>query len=87
MHILLTKEFEELFQQLPEAIKRRAEKQTDLFRGNPLHPSLRTEKLHPKNRELWSLRVDRTYRILFRFTEKDTALFLAIGHHSWIYRF
>ena len=84
--VLFTLEFHEQFRRLPLPIKKKFSKQLRLFRQNPLHPSLSTEKLNPKNRERWSFRVDLTYRVLFRFTEQDEALLLTIGHHGWIYR-
>ena len=44
-----------------------ARRLTDLFRANPFHPSLHVEKLHPKHHEVWSFRVDRAYRVIFKF--------------------
>ncbi|OGN03929.1 MAG: hypothetical protein A2831_02410 [Candidatus Yanofskybacteria bacterium RIFCSPHIGHO2_01_FULL_44_17] len=71
---------------MPTVIKRKAEKQEKLFRENPYHPSLRTEKLEPQGRQMWSLRVDRKHRIIFRFIDKNNVLFLTIGPHDWIYK-
>ena len=67
VEVLVTQEFERRFQELSPSVQRAAEKQERLFRENPFHPSLHTEKLHPKGREAWSLRVDRSHRIIFRF--------------------
>ena len=65
----------------------KAEKQENLFCKNPFHPSLHTEKLEPKGRQVWSFRIDKNYRIVFRFLEeKDKVLLLTIGPHSWIYK-
>ncbi len=87
MNILVTEEFQEHFRELPAAVRKRAEKQERLFRANPFHPSLHTEKLRPKNRQLWSIRIDRKYRIIFRFKDASTVLFLTVGPHDWVYRF
>jgi len=84
--IEVTHEFEERYSHLPLPLKKKAEKQERLFRQNPLHPSLNTEKLEPKNKQLWSFRVDKSYRILFRFGYNKTVLFLTIGPHDWIYK-
>jgi len=84
--IRVTREFEKRFRDLPALVQRRAEKQERLFRENPFHPSLHTEKLRPKDREVWSLRVDRSYRIIFRFLDGKTAVFLTVGPHDWVYR-
>ncbi len=86
MRILYTKKFASLFRELPEQIKRKAEKQERLFAANMFYPSLHTEKLTPKSDNLWSFRVDSAYRIIFHFTS-DKITFLYVGHHKDIYRF
>lgn len=85
--IILTREFENRYRKLPLAIQKKAERQTEVFKKNPTHPSLRTEKLEPKGKEVWSFRVDRHYRIIFRFIDGKTALFLTVGTHDWVYKF
>lgn len=85
MTILVTKEFKKRYKKLPNTIKEKAEKQEQLFRKNPFHPSLHTEKLKPKRDEIWSIRVDKKYRIIFRFIDGETVLFLTVGSHDWIY--
>lgn len=87
MEIILTKEFEKRYQDLPVTIQKKAEKQEKLFRHNPFHPSLYTEKLNPKSKEVWSFRVDRRYRVIFRFLTPTKVLFLTVGPHDWVYRF
>ena len=84
--VLVAQEFEERYRAPPLIIQTKAEKQERLFRVNPFHPSLHTEKIEPRAREVWSIRVDRRYRIFFRFVERNTALFLTIGPHDWIYK-
>lgn len=86
IEIIYTKEFEKCYRELPESIQTKAERREQLFRINPFYPSLRTEKLHPKDRDVWSFRIDDTYRILFRFKDHHTVYFLAVGPHHWIYR-
>ncbi|MCX6786811.1 MAG: type II toxin-antitoxin system RelE/ParE family toxin [Candidatus Kaiserbacteria bacterium] len=86
MKVILTAEFVSRYDDLPEKIKIKAEKQEKYFRKNPFHPSLHTEKLEPHQKEVWSIRVDRRYRIAFRFIDGDTALFLTVGPHDWIYK-
>jgi len=84
--VLVTEEFERRYQELPSSIQVKAEKQERIFRENPFHPSLHTEKLKPKKKEIWSFRIDQQYRILFRFLSGSQALFLTVGPHHWIYR-
>jgi mRNA-degrading endonuclease RelE of RelBE toxin-antitoxin system len=86
VEILLTEEFVKRYKQLSSSIQKKAEKQEQLFRQNPFHPSLHTEKLEPKGKQIWSFRVDRSYRVLFRFLERDKVIFLTIGPHDWVYR-
>ncbi len=86
MKILTTRKFDAQYDKLPIDIQKKAEKQEKLFKDNPLHPSLHTEKLSPKQKEVWSFRIDKSYRIIFRFLEKDKVLFLNVGPHNWIYR-
>lgn len=86
MEILTTEEFQRRYDVLPRSIQKKAEKQEKLFRANPFHPSLNTEKLEPKNKEVWSIRVDRRYRIVFRFINGNTVIFLTVGPHDWIYK-
>ena len=84
--IILTQEFENRYHKLPPAVKKKAEKQVEVFRTNPTHPSLHTEKLEPKGKQVWSFRIDRSYRVIFRFIDGQTALFLTVGAHDWVYK-
>lgn len=86
MRVILTAEFIRRYEDLPDTLKKKAEKQEKIFRANPFYPSLHTEKLEPRHKEIWSIRIDRRYRIAFRFISGDTALFLTVGPHDWIYR-
>lgn len=86
MKIFYTKKFVSLYDNLPSVVKLKAEKQERVFEGNIFYPSLNTEKLMPKKNNLWSFRVDETYRIVFHF-KGNSATFLYIGHHKDIYRF
>lgn len=83
--ISTTATFDRLFAKQPKHIQRKATSKTDLFKKNPFHPSLHTEKLHPKHHEVWSFRVDRAYRIIFKFLGADHAELRYIGHHHSIY--
>jgi len=87
VEIPVTKEFKKQYRKLPFSIKLKAEKRIALFKKDIFCSSLRTEKLNPKDRQVWSFRIDQQYRIIFRFTETNKALFLMVGHHNWIYRY
>ena len=85
--IRYTPEFKRRYSELPFLIQQKAERRERLFRQNPFHPLLETEKLKPKEKEYWSFRIDRHYRILFRFQNGDKIVLLTCGHHNWIYRY
>lgn len=80
-------EFKRRYLELPLVVQRKAERRERLFRSNPFHPALETEKLKPKEKEYWSLRIDRSYRILFRFLDHQKIVFVTCGHHNWIYHY
>lgn len=86
VEIFVTAEFESRYQCLSAVIQRKAEKQERVFRENLFHPSLHTEKLEPKEREVRSFRIDRSYRVIFRFLGGGKVLFLTVGPHDWVYR-
>jgi hypothetical protein len=66
-------EFWELYHSLPPNIQKQADKQFELFRRNPLHPSLHLKPLG----EVWSARVNQDYRAL---AYRDGRVF----HWFWI---
>ena len=56
-------------------------KQLTLFKDNPNHPSLNTEKLSPKLAGLYSFRIDRKYRVIFHFLPSGEAQIVDINDH------
>lgn len=70
---------------MPKKIQLKAAQKTELFKVNPFHSSLRTEKLSPKGYDVYSFRVDFSYRIVFKFISESIAEFRFIGHHNDIY--
>lgn len=57
------------------------EKAKNLFEKDPFYPSLNTEILEPKDRLIYSFRVDIKYRVIFIYTQKDTVEIIAITNH------
>ena len=86
MEIFTTEDFDRDYLLLPKEIKEKAKKQEKMFKNDPFYPSLHTEKLSPKGREVWSFRVDIKYRVFFKFLKKGKVVFIAIGPHDWIYK-
>ncbi len=61
------------------------QKQLDFFQQNHFHPSLRIHKLTGNLANIWSISVDRNYRMLFFLTENE-AYFFDIGTHNQVYK-
>ncbi len=62
-------------------LAKKFEKQKRLFENNPFHPSLKTELLEPKKMRIWSFRIDRKYRAIFIFREKNTIEIIDVNDH------
>lgn len=77
-----TSRFKKSYKRLPLEIKRKAEQKVEIFVSNPFHPVLKTHKLKGKLKDYWSFSVDKNYRILFKFVEKDKVIFFDIGTHE-----
>ena len=85
MRIIYAREFVKQFNKLPEDIQTLYKKQEELFlkdwRDSRLHVKQLTGHPFP-----FSFRITRVYRVLFVFTDEDTALFATVGHRKGIYR-
>ena len=82
MIITETERFRKSLNLLDKNIRRKVKKQFLLFLNNIFHPSLHTEKLEPKHRNLWSFRIDKNRRVIFTMQNSQTILLLDIGHHD-----
>ena len=84
--LIASDEFKHRYNRLPKSVKDRLEKQRDLLCANLRHPSLHIEKLAPKSKNMWSFRIDRQYRVLFRILENGDYFLITVGIHDWVYR-
>lgn len=57
-------------------------KQQALFEANPAHPSLHTEKLEPKSVGLYSFRIDKKYRAIFRIRDGKVEIVHITKHYQ-----
>lgn len=80
--IRIYQQFEKNYKKIPQKVKDRAVAKERIFRENPFHPTLKTHKLHGKEKEIWAFWVDQKYRIKFIFLEDGVVLFLDIGTHD-----
>ncbi len=64
----------------------RIEKQLKLFEENPKHPSLRIHKLSGKTKNMWSISITMSIRMVYLEIDENYALFVKIGTHEEVYR-
>lgn len=57
------------------------EKELILFKNNPKHPSLNTERLEPKSLKIYSFRIDRKYRVIFILLSPNEIEIIDINDH------
>ncbi len=69
--------FRKLYDELPQEIKELANKNFELLKRDPLHPSLRFKKIG----KVWSIRIGNGYRAL-AFKDKDEFIWFWIGTHE-----
>lgn len=62
-------------------LEKKFTKQIRIFERNAFHPSLKTELLEPPKMRIWSFRVDRKYRAIFIFRERDSIEILDVNNH------
>jgi len=62
-------------------LEKKFEKQKNFFKQEPFYPSLQTELLEPRKMKIWSFRIDRKYRAIFIFREKDTVEIIDVNDH------
>ena len=78
-HLTLPR-FWALYRKLPQDIQKLADKNYELLKADPSHPSLHFKKVG-KNKQLWSVRVGIHYRALG--TEKsESIVWFWIGTHA-----
>lgn len=70
------------FNKLPLEIKRLANSKVEIFKNNPLHPSLRLHMLKGRFAGVWSITLTKNYRIIFERKANGDILFISIGCHD-----
>lgn len=82
MKIRLTSTFKKDYQQLPEDIQKKVEKQIRMLNANPRYPSLHTKHIRGTI-GIWEAGVDYQYRMTFQI-EADTLILRRVGRHDII---
>ncbi len=60
------------------------QKQLAIFKQNPKHKSLRVHKITREVKNVWSISIDRSLRMLY--IDEKTIYFFEIGTHDEVYR-
>jgi addiction module RelE/StbE family toxin len=79
------KRAKKFFKMHPELLSQ-YEKVLKILELDPVHPSLRLQKLHGKLNELYSVSINISYRIfIYFYIEKDQIIPVDIGSHDELY--
>jgi len=62
-------------------LEKKYQKAKKLFEQDPFYPSLNTELLEPKDRLIYSFRLDRKYRAIFIYLEEDVIEIITLTNH------
>lgn len=81
-NIYYGRDFIAQFKELPYEIQKLAVKKETMFKGNPLHPSLRLHALKGGLQGLWSISLTLNYRIIFKRAPNGDVIFVSIGKHD-----
>ena len=75
-------DFIKQFRKLPDPINQLAIKKEQIFKNNPLHPSLRLHGLKGSLNGLFSISLTLNYRIIFKRKPNGDIIFVSIGTHD-----
>lgn len=85
MRILYTNEFRKEFVSLPASIQSLYRRQESLLVMNPFDQRLHVKPLQGYD-GVFSFRITRRYRVLFRIDQNTIIICLSIGHRKDVYR-
>lgn len=74
--------FERKFEKLEKAVQKIAAKKILFFENNPFHSGLNTHKLKGQLNSFWSFYINKKYRVLFRFLNKNEVIYYDIDNHD-----
>lgn len=82
LEVLYKPVFTKQYKKLPETLKLEIKERISLFREDPVHPFLKTHKLHGILKNNWSFSVNYKYRIVFQYLSKEKVVLLCVGDHE-----
>jgi Txe/YoeB family toxin of Txe-Axe toxin-antitoxin module len=62
-------------------LSKKFKKSKKLFENDPFYPSLNTELLEPKDRLIYSFRLDKKYRAIFIYIDINTIEIITFTNH------
>ena len=62
-------------------LEKKYKKANKLFEEDPFYPSLNTELLEPKERLVYSFRLDKKYRTIFIYVDENTIEIVLFTNH------
>ena len=62
-------------------LEKKYKKAKSFFKQDPLYPSLNTELLEPKDRLIYSFRLNKKYRAIFIYVDEDTIEIVTFTNH------
>jgi len=86
VNIQFHKNFEKKYKKLSAKLKSQVKERNKVFSENPFDPILNNHALQGKYSGYRSLNVTGNLRIIYRFLNKDTVLFVDIDSHSNLYK-
>jgi addiction module RelE/StbE family toxin len=86
MRILFQKSFEKQFKRLPKNVRQKVFEKNLIFGKDPYHPILKNHALHGEYAGYRSINITGNLRAIYRLLDNDTALFVAIGTHTRLYK-
>lgn len=83
--IYYSSKFERSYRKLDVFFKNSAKQKELILRENIFDVKLKTHKLTGKMDKYWSLSITHSHRIIFKFIDSDSVLFIDIGDHDIYY--
>jgi len=84
MKIRAFRKFQRAYQELPEDIRRKVDKQISMLAKNVHHSSLHSKKIKGKE-HIWEARVDVYHRMTFEIID-ETIYLRVVGNHDEVLR-
>lgn len=85
MKIILNKNFLKKYDKLRASEKKRFKERRDIFLKDPYDPILNNHALHGKYVGYRSISVSGDVRVIYKFLDKNTVIFVEMGTHSNLY--